>query len=140
MALSRQGLPTWDSAAVPEDAVERGAYVLRDCDGEPEVILMASGSEVDVAHQAAGRLEEAGMRSRLVSMPCMDRFAAQDQGYRDSVLPPAIRARVAVEAAGGWVIRVTWWPWRASARRRRRRPSTSASASPGKRWQSGPGP
>jgi transketolase len=105
LALSRQGVPLWDPADVPADAVERGAYVLRDAaGGEPELILMATGSEVHVAHDAVKLLDQDGLRVRLVSMPCLDRFAAQDQGYRDSVLPPAVRARVAVEAASpfGW--------------------------------------
>jgi transketolase len=105
LALSRQGLPVWDPSGVPDDAIERGAYVLRDSPGgEPEVILMASGSEVHVCHEAVGLLEEGGLRVRLVSMPCVDRFAAQDQAYRDEVLPPSVRARVAVEAASplGW--------------------------------------
>jgi transketolase len=105
LALSRQGLPVWDPAGVPDDAIERGAYVLRDSEGgDPEVILMATGSEVHIAHDAARALEAGGVRVRLVSMPCVDRFAAQDQAYRDSVLPPAVRARVAVEAASplGW--------------------------------------
>jgi transketolase len=103
MALSRQGLPVWDPAAVPADAVKRGAYVLSDAD-DPELILMATGSEVHVCHDAAKLLEADGVRVRLVSMPCLDRFAAQDQAYRDSVLPPSVRARVAVEAASpmGW--------------------------------------
>jgi transketolase len=105
MALSRQGLPLWDPAAVPADAIERGGYVLRDASGgEPELILMATGSEVHVCHDALKLLEADGVRVRLVSMPCLDRFAAQDQAYRDSVLPPGVRARVAVEAASpmGW--------------------------------------
>jgi transketolase len=104
MALSRQGLPVWDPSGVPEDAIERGAYVLRDSDGEPELILMGTGSEVHLAHDAAKILDGEGVRVRLVSMPCVDRFAEQDQAYRDSVLPPACRARVAVEAASpmGW--------------------------------------
>ena len=105
LALSRQGLPVWDPAAVPDDAIERGAYVLRESDGgEPELILMASGSEVHVANDAAQLLEADGIRVRLVSMPCLDRFAEQDAAYRDAVLPPSIRARVAVEAASpiGW--------------------------------------
>jgi transketolase len=105
LALSRQGLPVWDPSGVPDDAIERGAYVLRDSPGgDPEVILMASGSEVHVCHDAFGILEESGLRVRLVSMPCIDRFAAQDQAYRDQILPPAVRARVAVEAASplGW--------------------------------------
>jgi transketolase len=105
LALSRQGLPVWDPAGVPDDAIERGAYVLRDSEGgEPELILMATGSEVHVCNDAFEALAADGVRVRLVSMPCMDRFAAQDQAYRDAVLPPAVRARVAVEAASplGW--------------------------------------
>jgi transketolase len=104
LALSRQGLPVWDPAGVPDDAIERGAYVLRDCAGEPELILMGTGSEVHQAHEALNLLDAEGIRVRLVSMPCLDRFAEQDQAYRDSVLPPACRARVAVEAASpmGW--------------------------------------
>jgi transketolase len=104
LALSRQGVPTWDPAGVPADAIERGAYVLSDCEGEPELILMGSGTEVHVAHDAMKILEAEGVKVRLVSMPCLDRFAEQDRAYRDSVLPPAVRARVAVEAAAplGW--------------------------------------
>jgi transketolase len=105
LALSRQGLPVWDPSGVPDDAVERGGYVLKDAgNGDPELILMATGSEVHVAHDAVKILEGEGVRVRLVSMPCLDRFAEQDQAYRDEVLPPAVRARVAVEAASplGW--------------------------------------
>jgi transketolase len=104
IALSRQGLPVWDPAGVPDDAIERGAYVLRDGAGEPELILMATGSEVHQAHDALKLLEADGISTRLVSMPCLERFAEQDRAYRDSVLPPACRARVAVEAASplGW--------------------------------------
>jgi transketolase len=90
---------------VPDDAIERGAYVLRESEGgDPQVVLMATGSEVHVAHDAFKLLEEDGIRVRLVSMPCLDRFAEQDAAYRDSVLPPACRARVSVEAASplGW--------------------------------------
>jgi transketolase len=105
LALSRQGLPVWDPAAVPDDAIERGAYVLHESDGGvPELILMATGSEVHIANDAVKLLEADGIRVRLVSMPCLDRFAEQDAAYRDAVLPPSIRARVAVEAASpiGW--------------------------------------
>ncbi len=104
LALSRQGLPVWDPAGVPDDAIERGAYVLRDSDGEPDLILMGTGSEVHQAHAALEILSAEGVKVRLVSMPCLDRFAEQDQAYRDSVLPPAVKARVAVEAASplGW--------------------------------------
>jgi transketolase len=104
LALSRQGVPVWDPAGVDPDAVRRGAYVLKDCEGEPELILLGSGTEVHVAHDALTILVDEGVKVRLVSMPCLDRFAAQDQAYRDSILPPAVRARVAVEAASplGW--------------------------------------
>jgi transketolase len=103
LALSRQGLPVWDPAGVPDDAIERGAYVLHDTD-DPDLILMGTGSEVHVADDARRLLEADGVRVRLVSMPCLDRFAAQDESYRDDVLPPEVRARVAVEAASplGW--------------------------------------
>jgi transketolase len=105
LALSRQGLPVWDPADVPDDAIERGAYVLREsAGGDPELLLLATGSEVHIANDAAQLLEADGLRVRLVSMPCLDRFAEQDQAYRDAVLPPSVRARVAVEAASpiGW--------------------------------------
>ena len=105
LALSRQGLPVWDPAGVPDDAIERGAYVLREsAGGDPEIILIGTGSEVHLCNDAAALLEDGGVRVRLVSMPCADRFAAQDQAYRDEVLPPAVQARVAVEAASplGW--------------------------------------
>jgi transketolase len=105
LALSRQGLPVFDRSAVPDDAIERGAYVLYEtAGGDPEVLLMGTGSEVHVAHEATKLLEADGIRVRLVSMPCLDRFAEQDPAYRDQVLPPALRARVAVEAASpiGW--------------------------------------
>ncbi|MDX6648770.1 MAG: transketolase [Solirubrobacteraceae bacterium] len=109
-ALSRQGVPTWNPAGVPRDAIERGAYVLRDSykEGEdPDLILMGSGSEVHIANAAADLLEAEGIATRLVSVPCMDTFAAQDQSYRDSVLPPGCRARLAVEAASP----LSWYRW-----------------------------
>ncbi len=105
LALSRQGVPTLDPATIPADAVERGAYVLREAgSGEPTLILIASGSEVALALTAADQLEAEDVPTRVVSMPCMEAFAAQDQAYRDTVLPPAVTARVAVEAASplGW--------------------------------------
>jgi transketolase len=105
LALSRQGLPVLDPAAVPADAVERGAYVLREgLRPEPDVILLATGSEVHPCLEAADLLEAEGLATRVVSMPCPERFAEGDRGARDEVLPPACRARVAVEAASpfGW--------------------------------------
>ena len=105
LAFTRQGLPNLDPDAVPADAVERGAYVLQDGgSSEPDVILIGTGSEVAICVEAAERLEGDGVKARVVSMPCWDAFADQDQGYRDSVLPPSVRARVSVEAGAslGW--------------------------------------
>jgi transketolase len=104
-ALSRQNLPVLDPDTVPDDAIERGAYVLRDPgDGDPELILIGTGSELQLCVQAAEALESDGVAVRVVSMPCMDTFAEQDDAYRDEVLPRSCRARVAVEAACplGW--------------------------------------
>jgi transketolase len=105
-ALSRQNLPILDPDSVPDDAIERGAYVLRDAanGGEPDLILIATGSEVSLAMEAADQLDSEGVAVRVVSMPCMDTFEHADESYRDEVLPPSCRARVAVEAASpmGW--------------------------------------
>ncbi|HSK27733.1 MAG TPA: transketolase [Jiangellales bacterium] len=109
LCLSRQNVPTfprgtdgWGSA----EGTARGAYVLRDLggDGEPEVLLVGTGSEVQLAVAAAETLAAEGVRVRVVSMPCREWFDEQDQAYRDSVLPPSVRARVSVEAgvAQGW--------------------------------------
>jgi transketolase len=104
LVLSRQGIPTWNPDQVPRDAIERGAYVLQEASSEPQVILIASGTEVHICTRAADLLEADGVATRVVSMPCMEHFAAQDQSYRDEVLPPQVRARVSVEAAStfGW--------------------------------------
>ncbi|HET9102147.1 MAG TPA: transketolase [Solirubrobacteraceae bacterium] len=101
-ALSRQNLPILDPDAIPDDAIERGAYVLRDCDSEPELILIGTGSEVSLCLQAADLLD--GIAVRVVSMPCMDTFTSTDEAYQEQVLPAACRARIAVEAASplGW--------------------------------------
>jgi transketolase len=107
LVLSRQGIPTWNPSAVPLDAVDRGAYTLRFSFNEPDppdVVLIATGTEVHICTRAADLLEGDGIATRVVSMPCMEHFAAQDQAYRDEVLPPQTRARVSVEAAStfGW--------------------------------------
>jgi transketolase len=105
LALTRQAVPTLDPSTVPDDAIERGAYVVSDAgDGDPDVILIGTGSELSLAVQAAEQLSGDGVDVRVVSMPCMENFDAQDADYRDSVLPPGVRARVAVEAAVpfGW--------------------------------------
>jgi transketolase len=107
LVFSRQGIPTWNPAAVPSDAIERGAYVLRDSFKEPEVpdlILISTGTEVHICARAADLLEADGIATRLVSMPCMENFADQDEDYRERVLPSVVKARVSVEAAAtlGW--------------------------------------
>ena len=106
LVFSRQGLPVWNPSAVPSDAIERGAYVLRESykEGEPDLILIGTGSEVHICTAAADLLEADGIATRVVSAPCLDRFAEQEADYRDGVLPPAVRARISVEAASplGW--------------------------------------
>jgi transketolase len=79
-------------------AIRRGGYILADCSGAPEAIIIATGSEVEPALQAQRRLTQQGYRVRLVSMPCCEVFDAQDADYREAVLPAAVRKRVAVEA------------------------------------------
>jgi transketolase len=109
LALTRQGVPPLGDK--PADAVERGAYVLRDVApdgtggaGAPDLVLIGTGSEVQHCVGAAEQLAADGVTVRVVSMPSFERFAAQDQAYRDEVLPPSVRARVGVEAATsfGW--------------------------------------
>jgi transketolase len=106
LVLSRQPLPTFDrSKYAAASGLSRGAYVLADPpDGKPEVILLATGSEVALALDAYDKLLKEGIRPRVVSMPSWDIFEEQPREYRDSVLPPSIKARVAVEQAStfGW--------------------------------------
>lgn len=105
LVLSRQGLPVLDRTLVaPASGLARGAYVL--ADGEPHVdaIILATGSEVQIALSAREALAKQGVGVRVVSMPCWEAFEAQDATYRDTVLPPSVRARVSVEAGVtfGW--------------------------------------
>jgi transketolase len=105
LVLSRQPLPTLDRQKyAPASGVARGAYVLADAGGNPEVILIASGSEVSLAVEAHEKLVAEGIRSRVVSMPSWEIFEHQTQEYQDEVLPPKVTARVAVEQAStfGW--------------------------------------
>jgi transketolase len=106
LILSRQALPTFDGSRYgPAAGLARGAYVMADAkDGLPEVILIGSGSEVQLCVQAYEELTREGTRARVVSMPSWELFEQQDQAYWDSVLPPAVTARVAVEQASviGW--------------------------------------
>ena len=105
-ALSRQNLPTLDRERyAPASHVVRGGYVLSDSeDGEPEVVLIATGSEVHPCLAAQESLRSEGIRSRVVSLPCWSLFEREDKAYRDSVIPPGVKARVCVEQAAtfGW--------------------------------------
>ncbi|WP_405634770.1 transketolase [Streptomyces sp. NBC_01178] len=107
LALTRQGVPTYEAN---EDAA-KGGYVLFEAEGpagesaEPQVLLIATGSEVHLAVQAREQLQADGVPTRVVSMPSLEWFEEQDQGYKDSVLPPSVKARVAVEAGIG----LTWY-------------------------------
>ncbi|MFI7014539.1 transketolase [Streptomyces sp. NPDC050164] len=101
LALTRQGVPTYE----PNPDVARGGYVLAEAEGgEPRMILIATGSEVHVAVEAREQLQAAGVPTRVVSMPSVEWFEEQPRAYRDSVLPPSVKARVAVEAGIG----LTW--------------------------------
>ncbi|GEP05466.1 transketolase [Methylobacterium oxalidis] len=105
LALSRQPLPTLDRTQYAGAAgVAKGAYVLADCDGTPDVILIGSGSEVQLCVGAYEALKGEGVKARLVSMPSWDLFERQPEAYRESVLPPDVLARVAVEQGSviGW--------------------------------------
>ncbi|MEW2222605.1 transketolase [Streptomyces sp. NPDC006990] len=101
LALTRQGVPTYEA----DPAAAKGGYVLFEAEGgHPQVVLIGTGSEVQLAVEARERLQEQGVPTRVVSMPCLEWFEEQEQSYRDSVLPPDIKARVAVEAGVG----LTW--------------------------------
>jgi transketolase len=101
LALTRQNVPVLPANPA---GVRRGGYVVADADGGPEILLIATGSEVHLALGAQRALAERGMRARAVSLVCWELFEEQDQAYRDSVLPPEVRARVGIEAASplGW--------------------------------------
>ena len=108
LALSRQKLPTLEETQ--RDGVGRGAYVLWESEGangSPDAIVIASGSEVHLALEAARRLDEQGVHGRVVSMPCWELFEEQPADYRNEVLPPDVKARVSVEAG----IELGWSKW-----------------------------
>ncbi|REC95343.1 transketolase [Kushneria indalinina] len=107
LIFSRQDLPAQSRDHEQVKNIRRGGYILHDCDGQPELILIATGSEVGLAMDAAKEIEGKGTKVRVVSMPCTTKFDEQDQGYRDSVLPPSVRNRMAIEAA----IPSTWYKY-----------------------------
>ena len=106
LALSRQGLPPQARSEDQVAAIRRGGYVLREPEGAPRAIIIATGSEVALAVAAAELLAADGIGVRVVSMPCIEAFRAQDAAWREAVLPPAIRARLAVEAG----VPDSWYP------------------------------
>ena len=109
LALTRQNVPVLPGTGQvgTRDAVRRGGYVLSDSPSPAQVLLLATGSEVQLALGAQQELAGAGIAARVVSMPCLEWFADQPQDYRDSVLPPGTRARVAVEAG----VSLSWYRW-----------------------------
>jgi transketolase len=104
LILTRQKLPVIQTKGGVYDSVSKGAYVIADSDGKPDLILLATGSEVHLALEARPVLEGEGIKTRVVSMPSWDLFASQSQDYRDAVAPPSVRKRLAIEAAAtlGW--------------------------------------
>lgn len=104
LSLSRQNLPFCQRSQEQVAAIARGGYVLRDCEGTPEIIIMATGSEVGLALETADQLAADGRKARVVSIPCAEVFDAQSAEYKESVLPRAVRARLAIEAAAA-----DWW-------------------------------
>jgi transketolase len=106
LALSRQGLPRQQRSAEQVAAIRRGGYVLHEPEGGAQALVIATGSEVALAMAAAGQLAADGIGVRVVSMPCIEAFRAQDRAWRDAVLPPALTARLAVEAG----VPDSWYP------------------------------
>jgi transketolase len=105
LVLSRQAMPTLDRTKyAPASGLQKGGYVLADSGGTPEVILLATGTEVSLAVAAHEKLVASGVKSRVVSLPSWEIFESQDQAYQDQVLPPNVNARVAIEFASsfGW--------------------------------------
>lgn len=111
LILTRQALPNPGrgeaTGLAPAEGLAKGAYVLADTEGTPDLILMASGSELQLALEARETLSAEGIQARVVSVPCMEWFEAQDEAYRESVLPTAVKARVAVEAG----LALPWRPY-----------------------------
>ena len=95
LVLTRQNLPQYENSGL---AALKGGYVLEDCNGKPDILLIASGSEVELCVKAKAKLAEEGVKARVVSMPCFEEFEKQSERYKESVLPSSVKARVCVEA------------------------------------------
>jgi transketolase len=105
LILSRQGLPEFDrNRLAPAEGLQNGAYVISDAQGSPDILILASGSEVALAVEAQQILTEKGKQARVVSMPCMERFEQMPADYKNQILPPDVPVRLAVEAgiSQGW--------------------------------------
>jgi transketolase len=110
IVLTRQGIPVIDQNKYAKaKGLEQGAYILSDSDGMPDIILIATGSEVHLILQAQEELKKSNIQARVVSMPCWSLFDKQDAAYRENILPKGIRKRLAVEAGStlGWLKYVT---------------------------------
>jgi transketolase len=99
LLLSRQNLPALAHNNEAAALIKKGGYIVLDCDGMPDALLIATGSEVQLALAAAEQAKNQGMKIRVVSMPCPERFLAQNETYKNSVLPKEVRERIAIEAA-----------------------------------------
>ena len=99
LLLSRQNLPALPHSAEAADLIKKGGYIIVDCEGKPDAILISTGSEVQLAIAAAEQVKSQGLKIRVVSMPCGERFLAQDTAYKNKVLPDDVRLRIAIEAA-----------------------------------------
>jgi transketolase len=107
LVFSRQNLPHMSRSQAQIDAISRGGYILVDSEGQPDAIIIATGSEVELAVKAAAQLKTTGKNIRVVSMPSTNIFDAQDAAYRESVLPANVTQRVAVEAG----VTDGWWKY-----------------------------
>ena len=107
IVLTRQGLEQMPRTPEQIAAIAKGGYILKDCDGTPDLIYIATGSEVALAFHAAEELEKEGKKVRVVSMPCCEEFDRQSAEYKEQVLPAAVRARVAIEAG----TTTTWYKY-----------------------------
>ncbi|HRL11168.1 MAG TPA: transketolase C-terminal domain-containing protein [Aggregatilineales bacterium] len=104
LVFTRQNLPILEDYERIHEGVAHGGYILANCDGTPDLILLASGSEVHIAHEAYAQLMAEGVQTRVVSLPCWELFEEQEPAYRESILPRSVTARISIEAGRtlGW--------------------------------------
>jgi transketolase len=110
LVFSRQNLPHIARSQAQIEAISKGGYILKDSDGTPDAIIISTGSEIELAVKAADVLAAKGKKIRVVSMPSTNAFEAQDQAYKDSVLPASVTKRVVVEAG----VTDSWWKYAGS--------------------------